>query len=383
MSGGHEDILVVTADAAAAAAVDGALGSNGRSWLQTRAQSLREVPFHLGRSSIPVVLVDLDPNPAYTLGELDRIVARFPGTRFVALSNAMDQELLLTAMQSGVRQVLLKQNVRSELVPLLYRLVSATAPQAVDRGEVFVVLSAGGGCGATTLAVNLADELAARAGRPSLLIDLDLAYGSLAAVLGIEPKYGIDHVLSYEGTVDTHLINSTASPFSPNIHVLPGPVGTGFASPERVEFGRLGQVLDVATQAYRNVVVDAPRVQPEVAAALVAAATRVLLTMQLTVKDVRVARAMLAALGERGVPADGVVPVVNRYAKRQHSVGLDDAARALGGAPVHCVRNDYQAAARAMDFGQTLATSSPRSPLRRDVQELVSKIAATAPAGAR
>lgn len=384
MNGTVEGILVMTSDPTVSAAVDAALGSNGRSWVRTSAQTLREAMFHLGRQSVPAAVVDLDPQPAEALAELDRLTARFPGTRFIALAAAIDQDLLLAAMQSGVRQVLLKQKIAAELTPVLYRLVAAPAPQAAERGDLFVVLSAGGGCGATTLAVNLADELAARRGSPALLIDLDSAYGTLATVLGVEPRYGVDHLLGYEGTIDTDLVRSTATAYGDRIRVLPGPAGTGLAS-DRMTFARLEPVLDAAAQAYRTVVVDAPRVPPDVAAVLVSAASRTLLAMQLTVKDVRVARSMLGALADRGVSPAAVVPVVNRYARRQHMVSLEDASQAVGGAALECLRSDYAAAARAMDFGQTLAAAAPRSPLRRDVQDLAAKVAAAAEAarGAR
>jgi len=375
MSGRNDDVLVVTPDAAVVAAVESALASNGRAWSRSSVQSMHEMAQLLQRSVIPVVLVDLDPQAREILSELERIGTQHPETRFVALSSVLEQGLLLSAMESGVRHVLLKQQIREELARLLHRMATAGMASAVKEGNLFVVLSAGGGCGASTVAVNVADELGLRSGRPALLIDLDLSYGSLATILGVEAKYGIDYVLAHTGTIDAHLISSAATPYSEHLHLLPGPSADGFTSSQRQDFSRLEGVLDAAMEAYENVVIDAPRVSADMATVLVSASTRSLLAMQLTVKDTRMARAMLATLAQRGIHSDAVVPLVTRYARRQHMVSLEDVSKALGGAKIECIRNDYQGAARSTDLGKTLAAALPRSPLRKDFQELASKIA--------
>ena len=375
-----DDVLLVTPQVMVASAVESALSSNGRAWTLATVRSVREMLVHLGGAGTRAVLVDLDANPQQTLAELERISIRYPSTRFIALATTLDQDLLLSAMQSGVRHVLLKNQIAQQLITLLQRLGGPGPAAAAAEGDLYVVLSAGGGCGASTLAVNLADELSTRSGKPALLIDLDRSYSALAILLGVDCKYGLDHVLTHSAAIDAHLISSTAVPHTEKMHLLGAAAGDGFAPPERLELDRLGQVVDAAVQAYAHVVVDAPRVPADVAAMLASASARTLVAMQLTVKDTRIARSMLAALSQHGVARETIIPLVTRYAKRQHAVSLEDAMRALGGGKLECVRNDYPSVSRAMDFGQTLAVAAPRSLARRDVQDLVSRIAATAAA---
>src|SRR6185312_6715325 len=84
----------------------------------------------------------------------------FPDTRFIVLSTAMGNELLLDAMKAGARHFLLKAAIVAELHDVLKRLSSDSAPSST--GAAVTILSAGGGCGATTVAVNLAAELQLR-----------------------------------------------------------------------------------------------------------------------------------------------------------------------------------------------------------------------------
>jgi pilus assembly protein CpaE len=369
------NVTLMTPDPTVAAAVASALQSNGHVLIGPAVRDVRELPAQLGRSPVPIVLIDLDPQPQQVLPHLERMVARFPATRFVALSSTVGNDLLLEAMQTGVRRVMVKQTLATELRGVLDRLTAAdsSAADTSGGGEVITVLSASGGCGATTLAVNLAEELSLKQNQPTLLCDLDCAYGAVASYLGLSPRYAVDHVLNYSGQVDPNLIRSTATVHGDRIHVLASPCSTDFAHVETLNFGHLEQVLDAARRAYGVTVVDAPRIPLDAVATLASASSFTLLVLQLTVKDLRTARAMVDALRERGVDADSIVPVANRYVKRQ-LISLDEASKALGGMDMLVIRNDYAPAIHGLNFGQPLSQAGPRSSLRRDLQDLLTRL---------
>ena len=371
----QSNVLLMSPEPGVVSAVTAAMQTNGHALLPGTVRNPRELLALLGRLVVPIVLVDLDPHPRQTLAELERIIARFPTSRFVALTDDSDGELLLEAMQAGVRRIVTKPTMSAELAGALDRLMAGVTAEGGRQGTLMTILSASGGCGATTIAVNLAEELAAQQGAPSLLMDLDCSYGSLSTYLGLKPVYAVDHILNYAGPIDANLIGSTATKHSDHLHVLASPVSINFSKPERLEFNRLEQALLAARLAYRGVVVDAPRASMEVAAALAGGSTQTFLIFQLTVKDIRVASQMLQSISERGVSLGNVLPVANRCARRQ-DISLEDAAKALGNVAVGNVRNDYVAALQGLNFGKTLAEASPRSVLRRDVQALLAKVPA-------
>ena len=374
MSGIRVQVSLMTSDASVATAVESALKPNGHVLAGPAVRDLRDLPVQLGRAPTSIVLVDLDPQPQQIMPQLERVVARFPTSRFVALSSTMDSDLLQEAMQSGVRRVVAKQKIASDLAGVLDRLSATDAANPGAHGQMVTVLSASGGCGATTIAVNLADELALEKKQPTLLCDLDCHYGAIAGYLGLHPRYAADHVLNYSGPIDGQLIRSTSTVHDDRLHVLASPASTNFSAGEPLKFDRLTAALESARHAYTHTVVDAPRLPLDVAASLVAASNCSLLVFQLTVKDLRTARSVLDALIQRGIDTTTIFPVANRFAKRQ-MIGLDEATKALGGgATITPVRNDYAAAIQGLNYGQTLSQAGPRSNLRRDLQELIAKL---------
>ena len=89
-------------------------------------------------------------------------------------------------------------------------------------------------------------------------------------------------------------------------------------------------------------VVDASRVPPDTMADLVRASSLTLLIIELAVVDIRTAKSMLQALRDRNEGGD-VVPVANRWSRRQTSPDLQDARDALG-REVLTISNDFTAA---------------------------------------
>jgi pilus assembly protein CpaE len=337
---------------------------------------LQELTANLERLEIPAVVVDIDAEPSRMLHELEPIITRFTHTRFVVLSSRFSNELILEAMQAGARHFVLKQAIDTDLPGVLRRLTSGpgrAGVRAEERGEVITILSGGGGCGATTLAVNLANEMHLLTSAPALVVDMDPTYGSVATYLGLGGEFGVADVMNRYGALDPQLIRTTALAFSEGLHALISPASVNFSHPAELSFEQVEEVLMAFKRAYARTVIDAPRLSMDAAARLASGSCCTLIIGQLCVKDIRTARAISAALVERGVPAHTLKFVAGRYTKRG-MLSRDDAEKGLGGLEMELICNDFRSANHSMNVGEPLAKVSPRSGLRLDIQRLASAI---------
>jgi pilus assembly protein CpaE len=371
----NEPLLLLTADPAIVRDV-GALRPGPAPLACRDAESLAA---RLGGSPACLALVDLEPDPEAALAVLADLVARFPETRFVVLCRELTADVLLRAMQAGARHGLRRDALATELPPVLQRFGPATQGGA---GRLVSVLSASGGCGCTTVAIALAEELRQASGEPVLLVDLDAHYGAAAPYLGLRGAYGVADVLARSGGVDSQLVSSSATAYSADFHVLLSPAAVNPTDPAPLDWRRLPELLAAARQAARFVVLDAARVPPAAAAELVRSSALTLLVMELAVVDIRSARAMLQSLDERGVATGDLVPVANRWSRRQAAPGLQDARDALG-REVETIANDFPAALRALNHGEPVPRSSPRSPICEGVRNLAGRLVQRSLAAAR
>jgi pilus assembly protein CpaE len=370
-------VLVVTQESQTAQAVAKAVNFHEHIVSQGVCKNLDDLLMTLDRSYAPAVVVDIDPKPGQILSELDQIINRFSGTRFIVLASEQRPELVMQAMQVGVRHFMLKGNISSELPGVLQRLLPNTGTRNGfhgAHGSIVTILSAGGGSGATTLAINLANELHLLTSEATLLIDLDCNSGGAAGYLGVNAQYGIADVLSDGDRIDSQLIKTTAVPHNDHFHVLASPATVDFENPRIPQFEYLSRALQKGKDAYGFTVVDAPHVLMDVAAQLGRASIMTYLLLELNVEHIRVARAIYAAITSRGVAADRVLPLANRYRGRREMITLAEAQRAIGCTQIGQLSNDYKAVLSSVNYGKPLAENSPRSELRLDIQKLAKAI---------
>lgn len=375
----RSEVLLATDDPAVENAIAAVISAEERFVSGETFRNLTALANRLEANNAPIALVDVDPEPMKALDDLGAIIGRFPQTRFALLCTEMSNEIVLKAMRIGVRHVEVKSSIGSELGAALHHIAPEDAGAEDRRGKVLTVLSAGGGCGATTLVVNLANEIGLRGSSQVLAIDLDSHYGAVATYLGLEGRFGIADVTAHTGRIDPQLIASTALHFSDQFHVLLSPSSVDFFEPKPLKEERLDIVLAACRRVYDYTVIDAPRLSMSTAAKLVRISDQTLLAFQLTVKDIRTVNSMLAALNREAISLDRVKLVVNRYRKRRPMIGLREAQKALDGRPLKCLSNDYDSALQSLNYGNPLAQSAPRSTLRKDISRLAAELCESHP----
>jgi len=368
------EVLLVTKEDATANMASSALGASKRIALGGIYQEVSELRVHLSRASVQAVVVDIDPDPSGILHGLGVIAPAHPEILFVVVSSKSSEELILEAMQAGVRHFLRKESLESELGRVLERLLCADAKRASKLGSIISVFSASGGCGATTVALNLSNELRLESSRPVLVIDLDRCYGTVSAYLGIRGQYGIADVLDRKGPIDEHLIRSSAYNYMEDFHVLISPPSFDGGAPKLLQHKNLTNALEACRHAYKYTVVDAPRVAESIAADLAVASDFALVVFQLTVKDLKFAQSIVSFLVKRGISRERILPLANRCKRRSPLVRLEDSKQVLGVDSVHRIRSDWRKAMGCVNHGQPLANVAPRSGLRRDFRALAAKI---------
>jgi pilus assembly protein CpaE len=240
------------------------------------------------------------------------------------------------------------------------------------------VVSAAGGAGATTLAIEIASALAAgqRNGRRVCLVDLNLADGAASAFLGATP---LMHLVGSSATaerIDAAVLAAFAVETSAGFDLLAGPRNpNAFAeiAPETV-----CRLLEVACQVYGAVVVDLPRIRQGWTLDVLAGSDEVCVVSELTVPALLAARALV---GEIEAELDGGKQarlVVNRLASRVFGPvpSLVEAEKALQRKAVGGVTSDWEAAAASVNLGGSISQHRPKSKIVQDVKRLVDRLIA-------
>ena len=217
-------------------------------------------------------LLDSDPNetlvvigPRAATGDALAFSAALrlarPAVGVILARKEVNITLLTQALQSGVREVV-PTGDHAALAAACRRSYEVSrrmlAPPAEDEatlGQIVTVFAAKGGCGKTTLAINLGVALSGHASRVCI-VDLDLAFGDVAISVQLDPVRTVVDALPMAGHLDVTGATSLLTQYGPGLEMLLAPVTPGDA--EKVPPRLIGELLAVLRTMFDFIVVDTP-----------------------------------------------------------------------------------------------------------------------------
>ena len=322
-----------------------------------------------GRTAAPefeIVVVVLAPDPERALTAV-RNNRRQTGARILLVGPTADTKLVLRGLREGANEFLDQADLRGELPAALQR-ISAVSP----KGRLMVVISASGGSGCSTIAVNLAVALAGTHGS-SAILDLNLEAGDLVTLLDLKPSYSIAELCQNVRRLDASLLEGCLVPHSSGVQLLAAParVADGIhVTPEGIN-----EVLSLVAHRFPFVIVDLGDSFRFERKSLLLDADLILLVLRLDFTCLRNTRAALEYLRDIGVSPDRVEIVVNRFGQ-PNEIAAAAAEEALGVKIAHYVPEEAKTVNRANNNGVPVLLQSPSAKVARRIAELATHVAA-------
>ena len=255
----------------------------------------------------------------------------------------------------------------------------AVGGAARGRGRVISIAQARGGVGATTLAVNLADQQVgprrrnANVGGKVVLVDLDLQFGAVGSFLDMEPNEALFQLAADGGAVDGTWLDGALVEKSPGLHVLTAP-----ARPmplDAMDKEQVESLLRALRRRYDFVVLDLPRALVDWLAPVLKASDRMLLVTDTAVPSIHQARRLIDSFTEDNLGLS-IDVVVNHEKKpmirgRHHA----EAAKVLERPFQTWIPHDEKRAREAVDRGAPLSKVAARAPITRAIRTLAQQLA--------
>ncbi|HET6181674.1 MAG TPA: cellulose synthase operon protein YhjQ/BcsQ [Candidatus Sulfotelmatobacter sp.] len=263
-------------------------------------------------SRAEVVVVDIpsqDPQRAVRTVELIR--ATTLQIAIFANGDMTHPATIVASMRAGAGEYLDHSAGSEALLEALTRYSSSRTRTSGGGGKakVFTFLSAKGGAGCTTAAVNTAVALQQSQG-DVVLVDF-APIGHAALHLNLRPQFGVLDALQNLHRMDVSLLDGFMTPTNEGLHLLAGPQQPYPTEPTP---GELARLFDLLVHHYRFVVVDASSRLDPTTRLLSDLSNAVLLVAQTDVVSLWSAGRIHAFL-EEGTGRDRLRIVLNRYKK--------------------------------------------------------------------
>lgn len=326
-----------------------------------------------------MILIDVNLDDESEQEFLAEIIGKLPSTLPVIVSSTSgSMETIRLLMRIGIADFVPQPIVEADLQnSVAVARQSARAPVSSERhnGKVISVMRPAGGLGATTMAVHLAEALAADdGGQKVCLVDLDLQGGAVAEYLDVDNSaISVFDCLEEADKLDEQLIQSVATTHRGGFDVLPAPADV--VPINEIRRDAIDILLTILCQRYDFVVIDTPPAwAPWVDHALQSSELLVVVT-QLTVAALRKTRRHFRILVERGIVGMPELLVCNRHQKRLmgRSISLTEAEEALERQVDVCVPADFRLIVEGQNAGTTVREVRRGTNFEKSITELKDK----------
>lgn len=340
-----------------------------------------------------IVVFTTDPSNAADLSAIE-VLTDHSGedTVFLALTDAdlpLSKARALT--RAGVDDVLPYPSSVNEIAEQVAEWIAKKRAALEERytsqgtqGKLIAIQQARGGIGATTIAVNLADQLLDRRGtfrkeaaNRVVILDLDLQFGTVGDFLDIEEQEGLLQLAVESFLPDTNWVEQSLVRLPSGLAVMAAP--QQFSPLDSLQPEQVAGLIATLKTMFDYVVIDLPRALVGWIEPVLAETDRLFIVTDMTVPAVRASRRLMDF-----VLADNaqlpIEMIINREKKpmmlREHH---REAAKALDVTFNHWIPDDPKAARNAIDFGKPLSEVAARSDLAKGIFQLSRAVLAQLP----
>jgi pilus assembly protein CpaE len=330
-----------------------------------------------GQTTPSLVMIEsLDPAPVL-LAQLDRLAEVCdPSTKVVVIGTANDIGLYRELMRRGVSEYIVPPLSPLALIRAATSLYADPSAPFIGRQVAFC--GAKGGAGASTIAHNIAHAISERLETGTVLVDLDLAFGTAGLDFNQDPVHGVADALSQPDRLDPMLMDRMMVRCTDRLSL--------FAAPATLDgdYDISAEAFEEVTQKIRSaapyVILDLPHVWSAWKRKILLTSDDVVIVATPDLASLRNAK-NLVDLVRRARPNDAPPRLVLNQVgvPGRPEIPVKDFGEALDLQPSLCLPFDPKLFGQAANNGQMIAEVGPKSRSAEGLDALAQQIARREP----
>lgn len=329
-----------------------------------------------------VVLMDINMPVMDGAQATERICLQYPNIAVIVLSVQNDVEYIRRCMRAGAKDYLFKPVTAEVLAATIEEVYSSTQTRnnrntvAVlshhmsTRSKVLAFISAKGGVGKTTVAVNTAAALAEQ-GKQVVLVDFDLQFGDASLFMNATPQRNMLDLVQESNEIDPDVLDRYLHTNGTGVQLLAAP-----SRPEQAEYispAHVRVILQSLRKKFEYVIVDTSPIANDVFFAVMETADDCYMVHTLNLAVLRNNRTLLDLFSELGYETDHVKHLLNR-ANAKNGLKIRDVNRILKSDILWEMDNDYQFVETSINEGTPFVVRDKQHRLSKQIYALTARI---------
>ena len=327
-------------------------------------------------SSMPksLLLVDLSVNSQKYIDLVQNLSVACSGCKIVAISDSPSVELIVRAMRAGAKEFLSAPIIKSEFFDVLSKAqayFSENKPK-VNKCRVLSIFSNKGGIGKTSIASNLALELARITKENVALVDLNFQAGDITSFLDLKPSFNISYMLQNLNKInEDFLVNTLERYKDTSLYVIADP--PYFKQAENITKSQVIKLFEILKKSFSYVVVDTDSTFGGKTIAALESSDLIFVPTIVNLPALRNCQRVLDLFARLGYEGDKTQILINRYMEND-DIKVQDVEDVLGKEVYWKIPNNYFTMVASINKGVSAAEINPESNVALSYKEFAMSV---------
>lgn len=314
-----------------------------------------------------LLLVDMD---SVSIEFLESVTQSASTCKIVAIKENPDVSFIVQTIRAGAKEIISYPLIKGEVLDVLKRIASQFSEnvQKQDKCKMITVFSNKGGIGKTSIASNLALELAKITKENVALIDLNFQFGDVTSFLDIKPSFDISYMLKNVNTINKDFLLSTMEKYkNTSLYVLADP--PDFKQVANVTHKQVAKLFEILKESFSYIVVDTDSNFDEKTITALDYSDMLFLVTIVNLPALRNCQRCLDLFDKLGYDKDKVQIVINRFMENDE-ISSDDVEKLLQKRIYWKIPNNYFAMMASINKGILLSDLNPTLNVATSYREL-------------
>jgi len=320
-----------------------------------------------------ILIIDLTNNIEEKLELILQISGNCPKCRIMALSDNPSVNLIIQLMRSGAKEFIPLPIIKNEFFESLTKLINLNSEQTKSsKCKIISVFSNKGGIGKTSLATNLAVELAKITKENTALIDLNFQMGDITTFLDLKPSFNISYMLENLDKINETFLRSTLERYkNSSLYVLADP--PYFKQADNIQPKQISKLFNTLKETFSYIVVDAESSFDGKNITALDNSDIILLVSSANLPALRNTQRCLELFDKLGYDKNKTKIVINRYMENDE-IKEPDIEKLLNKPIFWKIPNNYFAVMSAINKGVPVSTINNASNIAQSYASLAQTI---------
>ena len=298
-----------------------------------------------------LVIVDISQYQEQGLNFVSKVVSEFPHCKAIALCDKPDVDLVIRAMRVGASDFLAMPLIKTKFFEVLDKALADFNDEKPKKSKcrVISVYSNKGGVGKTSIATNLALELAKITKENVALIDLNFQLGDVTTFLDLKPSFNISYMLQNLDKINEDFLLSTLEKYKDtSLYVLADP--PYFKQVDDVLTKNISKLFSILRDTFSYVVVDTSSGFGSKEMSVLEYSDLVFFVTIINLPALRNCQRCLELFEKLGLEQDKIQILINRYMENDE-INADEVEEVLGRKLYWKIPNNYFTMMSAINKG--------------------------------